>query len=192
MSNNKGEITQNFIHETCQIYFKKGEDILTHSSVTWAGCIGIKSHGGILRVCMRIFTTAPRNKTIPQILDEYNSPYFHSVSLVIWPLTLMKSTHFSELSISKFSTYIRKAQASRIGRSEMECSALCSTYNDRCSMFSLVIVQDDHLTARAWAACGSVILRTESQFQKILPQESGILFSRKRILSGRQRGRRFF
>ena len=47
MSNNKGEITQNFIHETCQIYFKKGEDILTHSSVTWAGCIGIKSHGGI-------------------------------------------------------------------------------------------------------------------------------------------------
>ena len=63
-------------------------------------------HGGIIRVCMRIFTTALRNKTIRQILNENNSPYFHSVSLVIQPFTLMKSTHFSELSISRFSTYI--------------------------------------------------------------------------------------
>ena len=29
--------------------------------------------------------------------------------LVIWPLTLMKRTHFSELSISRFSTFIIKA-----------------------------------------------------------------------------------
>ena len=63
-------------------------------------------HGGIIRVCMRIFTTALRNKTIRQILNENNSPYFHSVSLVIQPFTLMKSTHFSELSISRFTTYI--------------------------------------------------------------------------------------
>ena len=48
------------------------------------------SHGGIIRVCMRIFTTAL------------------SVSLVIWPLSLMKRTHFSEFSISRFSSYIRK------------------------------------------------------------------------------------
>ena len=59
-------------------------------------------HGGIIRVCMRIFTTALRNKTIRQILNENNSPYFHSVSLVIQPFTLMKSTHLSELSISRF------------------------------------------------------------------------------------------
>ena len=65
------------------------------------------SHGGIIRVCMRIFTTALRNKTIRQILNKNTSPYFHSVSLVIWPFTLMKRTHFSELSISRFSTYIR-------------------------------------------------------------------------------------
>ena len=70
------------------------------------------SHGGIIKVCMRIFTTAVRNKTIRQILNENTSPYFHSVSLVIQPFTLMKSTHFSELSISRFSTYIRKAQSS--------------------------------------------------------------------------------
>ena len=38
-------------------------------------------HGGIIRVCMRIFTTALRNTTIRQILNENNSPYFHSVSL---------------------------------------------------------------------------------------------------------------
>ena len=53
-------------------------------------------HGGIIRVCMGIFTTALRNKS--------------SVLLVIWPLTLIKRTHFSELSISRFSTYMRKAQ----------------------------------------------------------------------------------
>ena len=35
-------------------------------------------------------------------------------SLVIWPLTLMKGTHFRELSISKFSTHIRKAWKSAI------------------------------------------------------------------------------
>ena len=68
------------------------------------------SHGGIIRVCMGIFTTALRNKKIRQILKKNTSPYFHSVSFVIWPLTLMKRAHFSELFISRFSTYIRKAQ----------------------------------------------------------------------------------
>ena len=57
-----------------------------------------------------LFTTGLRNKTIRQTLNKNTSPYLHSVSLVIWPLSLMKRTHFSELSISKFSTYIRKAQ----------------------------------------------------------------------------------
>ena len=68
------------------------------------------SHGGIIRVCMRIFTTAIRNKKIRQILIKNTSPYFHSVLLVIWPLTLMKRAYFSELCISRFSTYIGKAQ----------------------------------------------------------------------------------
>ena len=68
------------------------------------------SHGGIIRVCMGIFTAALRNKIIRQILKKNTSPYFYSVTLVIWPLTLMKRTHFSELSISTFSTFIRKAQ----------------------------------------------------------------------------------
>ena len=53
------------------------------------------SYGGIIRVYMRIFTTALRNKTIRQILSKNTSPYFHSVSLVIWPFTSMKRTHFS-------------------------------------------------------------------------------------------------
>ena len=66
-------------------------------------------HGGIIRVCMGIFTTALRNKIICQILKKNTSPYFHSVSLVTWPLTLMKRAHFSKLFISRFSTYIRKA-----------------------------------------------------------------------------------
>ena len=41
------------------------------------------SHGVIIRVCMRIFTTALGNKTIRQIFNKNTSPYFHSVSLVI-------------------------------------------------------------------------------------------------------------
>ena len=51
---------------------------------------------------MGIFTTALWNYKIRQILSENTSPYFQSVSLVIWPLTLMNRTHFSELFISRF------------------------------------------------------------------------------------------
>ena len=40
------------------------------------------SHGGIIRVCMGVFTTALRKKK-PQILNKYTSPYFHSELLVI-------------------------------------------------------------------------------------------------------------
>ena len=42
-----------------------------------------------------------------QILNKDTSPYFHSASLVIWPLTTLKRTHFSELSISRFTSYKR-------------------------------------------------------------------------------------
>ena len=37
------------------------------------------SYGGIIRVCMGIFTTALRNKKIRQILNKNTSPYFHNV-----------------------------------------------------------------------------------------------------------------
>ena len=66
-------------------------------------------HGGIIRVCMGIFTSALRNKKIRQILKKNTSPRFHSLLLVIWLLTLMKRAPLSELFISRFSTHIRKA-----------------------------------------------------------------------------------
>ena len=69
-----------------------------------------KSHGEITRVCMGIFPTAVRNKKCGQILNKNTSPYFHSVSLAVCPLTMLKRTHFCELSISRFITYIGKAQ----------------------------------------------------------------------------------
>ena len=72
------------------------------------------SHSEIIRVCMRIFTTALRNKKNKSNPQWKYLALFHSASLVIWPLTLMKGTHFSELSISKFSTHIRKAWKSAI------------------------------------------------------------------------------
>ena len=41
------------------------------------------SHGGIIRVCVGIFTTALRNKKIRQILKKNTSPYFHNVLIAI-------------------------------------------------------------------------------------------------------------
>ena len=58
------------------------------------------------------------------------SPYFDSVSLVIWPLSLTKSTHFSELSISRFSTYMRKAITYQDKRLSLKLSRLCLTINN--------------------------------------------------------------
>ena len=40
-------------------------------------------YGGIIRVCIGIFTSALRNKKIRQILKKNTSPRFHSVLLVI-------------------------------------------------------------------------------------------------------------
>ena len=54
-----------------------------------------KSHKGI-------FTAALRNKKLSQILNTNTSPYFQSALLAIWPLTMLKRSHFSELSISRF------------------------------------------------------------------------------------------
>ena len=98
-------------------------------------------HNNSYSVCMRIFTTALKNKTIRQILNKNTSPYFHSVSLVIWLFTLMKRTHFNQLSISRFSTYIRRSPG-------------WINISKGFSFLMTVIVQDDHLKARAWAACG--------------------------------------
>ena len=65
------------------------------------------SYGGIIRVCMGIFTTALRNKKIRQILNKNTSPYFHDVSLAIWPLTLMKRAHFKK---SPFLMYVENLE----------------------------------------------------------------------------------
>ena len=44
-----------------------------------------KSHGEIIRVCMRIFTTALRDKKYGQILNKNTSPYFYSASeRLVW------------------------------------------------------------------------------------------------------------
>ena len=72
-----------------------------------SSCEMIIFHNNSYSVCMRIFTIALKNKTIRQILNKNTSPYFHRVSLVIWPFTLMKRTHFNQLSISRF--FIRRS-----------------------------------------------------------------------------------
>ena len=67
-----------------------------------------KSYGEIIRVCLGIFTSALRNKKKHnQILNKNTSPHFDNESLAIWPLIMLKRNHFSELSISRFTTYIR-------------------------------------------------------------------------------------
>ena len=56
-----------------------------------------------------IYNLALRNKKYSQIL---NKKYlnFHSVSLVIWLLFMLKKAHFSEISIYRFTMYIGEAQ----------------------------------------------------------------------------------
>ena len=46
-----------------------------------------------------MFTTPSGIKKYRQILNKNNSPYFHSASLVIWLLTMLKKINFSKLSI---------------------------------------------------------------------------------------------
>ena len=52
--------------------------------------------------CIGIFTAALRNKKLSQILITNTSPYFQSALLAIWPLIMLKRSHFSELSVSRF------------------------------------------------------------------------------------------
>ena len=40
---------------------------------------------------------ALRNKKYGQILNKNTSPYLHGASLAIWPLTMLKRTHFGEV-----------------------------------------------------------------------------------------------
>ena len=72
------------------------------------------SHGGIIRVCIGIFTAALRNKIMRQILKKSTSPYFYSVTPFIWPLTLMKRTHF-RLGLSYVRWKRRNEQLAKMG-----------------------------------------------------------------------------
>ena len=60
-----------------------------------------------------------------------------------WP-TLMKRTQLSELSIPRFSTYMRKAF---LGTAVVNIPIRTLVIRHDCS-----VTQDDHLTAGAWAA----------------------------------------
>ena len=66
-------------------FFRECEKYAKDTGAPSSSCEMIILHnnsGGILRVCMRIFTTTLRNKTIRQILNKNTSSYLHSVSLV--------------------------------------------------------------------------------------------------------------
>lgn len=43
-----------------------------------------------------------------KILNKNTSTNFHSALLVIWPLTMLKRTHFSKLSTSRFTAHKRR------------------------------------------------------------------------------------
>ena len=63
-----------------------------------------KSHGEIIRFVREYLRALVGVKNDSPILNKNTSPYFHCASLVIKPLTMLKRTHFSELSISRFIT----------------------------------------------------------------------------------------
>ena len=61
-------------------------------------------HGGIIRVCMGIFTTALRNKKIRQILKKNTSPRFHIFLFLVVPFIPASDAdvvqHFTGYSIT--------------------------------------------------------------------------------------------
>ena len=67
-----------------------------------------ESHGEHMRVWMGIplldGKTTFRNNKIWQTLNKNTSPYFHSALLVLWPLAFQQRGHFSEYSISRFTS----------------------------------------------------------------------------------------
>ena len=103
----------------CKLFRHKANHKRRHSSCQMS-ILRNNNHGKITRVCSGIFTTALRNKEISQILTKNTSPYFHSALLVIWPLTTLKGTHFSELSNSRFSgKLIRARECKRVHLSKL-------------------------------------------------------------------------
>ena len=63
------------------------------------------SHGEFIRVWMEYLRLLLRIKKHNQFLNKNTSPYFHSASLVIWPLsplTMLKRTHFNKLPFLGF------------------------------------------------------------------------------------------
>ena len=61
-----------------------------------------KSHG----VCMNIYDRSKGLKKCSQIPNKNTLPYFHSASLVIWTLPMLKRSHLSELSNSRFTNHM--------------------------------------------------------------------------------------
>ena len=71
------------------------------------------SQGGIIRVCMGIFTTALRNKKIRQILKKKYLTLLPQCIACYLTAYFDEKNPFSDLFISRFSTYIRKAKKSQ-------------------------------------------------------------------------------
>ena len=69
-----------------------------------------KSHSVIITVYIEIFITwlLGIKNTVKFSIKKYLN--FHSVSLVIWLFFMLKTAHFSEISIYRFTMYIREAQ----------------------------------------------------------------------------------
>ena len=59
------------------------------------------SHVKNIRPCMGMCTTALRNKKNTFKFSINTSPYFHSVLIVLWLLTLLQRGHFGELAVTK-------------------------------------------------------------------------------------------
>ena len=72
-------------------------------AVRWSSC-EIRVMAKLWEFVWECLQTLLWIKKIQSILNKNTSLYFHSASLVIWPLTMLKRTHFSELSISRFTT----------------------------------------------------------------------------------------
>ena len=108
-----------------------------HSKQTTGGpsssCIMIilrnKVHSEIIRVWRKYSRPLLWIKKYSQILNNNTSPYFYRASLVTWPLTMLKRSHFSELFISRFTTQEKNKAARSISeRPIREAKNPCSKW----------------------------------------------------------------
>ena len=118
-----------------------------------------------MRVCMEYWRPLLGIKNTVKFSIKNTSHYFYTESLVVWPLTMLKRTHFSELYISRFTTiYIDLAKPKSGTRIFFSCTSQENPFQ-RVIHFQVYYMRD--------AQGGSPFPNTRSEEWKMQAETSG-------------------